>query len=56
MAKFNSVALKRVADNLRELKNWLSVVQESYDISDADAQKMNDLVEQIGKDLELGSL
>ena len=56
MVNFNKKELKDVADEVRDLKNWLAVAAKEYNMTPADKRKMNSSLNKIGRLLALGTL
>ena len=42
-------ALQDISDELRDLKNWLAVIQEEYDLEEKDCKQLTKSVNKIGR-------
>jgi len=53
MVQVNKKALEEAANTLRDLKNWITVIQNEYGVTEADAKKTKRMMNKIGRLLAL---
>lgn len=53
MAKAREVNKQPVVDELRELRNWIAVFEEEYDLDEEVVQKLRERIDNVAEQLEI---